>query len=162
MSNFIEKAPETNVVNVHPLDPQQSEVPSPGPEVHSRYTVSADGNTVLDSKTGLTWDRFHLEEEMTWQEAVLAAEAANKSKRHGHTDWRVPTTVELSSLVDNNQPLGARIDQEAFPTCPEGIFWTCEPYELVPGYGRLVAFCFCFSNGTYMTEYLFVRLVRGG
>lgn len=73
------------------------------------FVDSADGLTVLDANTGLTWLRspdtngdgkLTVEDKLTWEK--LEAHIAGLNARHvgGHADWRVPTIKQLYSLID--------------------------------------------------------------
>jgi hypothetical protein len=75
------------------------------------YTVSADGLTVYDNVTGLTWTRSHdwdddgdldADDKMTQANAVAFAATLNASNYGGYTDWRLPSTKEIYSLMNFN------------------------------------------------------------
>lgn len=100
-----------------------------------RFDDPNDG-TVKDTKTGLVWqkgipstistcttDSTHVR--CTWSEAT------NYCKNLGlaGTGWRLPTVLELSSLVDETIPYysGPTIDQTAFPSTPADSYWTSSP-----------------------------------
>jgi hypothetical protein len=66
-----------------------------------RFTIQADTNCVLDNLTGLIWARnANLGGAMTWSGAITYCEALNYG---GQTDWRLPSILELQSLVDYGQ-----------------------------------------------------------
>lgn len=73
------------------------------------YTVSADGLTVVDNVTGLTWTRSHdwngdgdLDADDKKYQSVAATYAAtlNTQDYGGYSDWRLPSIKELYSLMD--------------------------------------------------------------
>jgi len=73
------------------------------------YALSADGLTVLDNNTGLTWQRSpNIEEggepasenKLTLAQARALPEKLNALKFGGFGDWRLPTIKELYSLFD--------------------------------------------------------------
>ncbi|WP_320046818.1 DUF1566 domain-containing protein [uncultured Ilyobacter sp.] len=73
------------------------------------YTLSADGLTVHDNVTGLTWTRtsdldgdgdIDIDDKLTYYEAQLAPDSFNAASYGGYDDWRVPTIKELYSLMD--------------------------------------------------------------
>jgi Protein of unknown function (DUF1566) len=104
-----------------------------------RYTLSADGSEVSDSKTGLTWRRCA--EGMNWTgttcsgqlrtfgglSRVLAYERTLKG-------WRVPKIDELLSIsrlypTHENAKVGAGgTDGVAFPALPPEPFWSSTLY----------------------------------
>lgn len=72
------------------------------------YTVSADGLSVLDRNTGLTWQRspdtngdgsIDRRDKMTVGQAEAYVAELNARKFGGHSDWRIPTIKELYSLI---------------------------------------------------------------
>ncbi len=75
-----------------PGDPffgQDAQYTSPKPS----YVDNGDG-TVTDRVTGLTWEKGY--RRLEWVQAESEAKATNTG---GYTDWRVPTTKELYSLM---------------------------------------------------------------
>lgn len=93
------------------------------------------GETVTDSKTGLTWLRCGLGmrwdgasctgQTLTydWHSAQRAIEELNRAKRGGRSDWRLPTAAELQSIVET-QCFKPAINLDVFPYTPESGFWT--------------------------------------
>lgn len=93
--------------------------PAPGAAFHGQdaqhagyppaFTVSADGVTVTDATTGLTWQRtpdldgdgvLDASDKLTWSQAQLRPAALNAALHGGYSDWRLPTLHELYSLID--------------------------------------------------------------
>lgn len=72
----------------------------------SRF-IKTDDNTIYDSLTSLTWmakdSRLQLDREVTWDEAKAWAEEMNSNEFGGHSDWRLPTLQEASSLYDEEK-----------------------------------------------------------
>jgi len=73
------------------------------------YTLSADGLTVYDNVTGLTWTQspdlngdgdIDVEDELTFSEALAYPDLLNAQNYGGYSDWRLPTMKELYSLMD--------------------------------------------------------------
>ncbi len=62
-----------------------------------RFVDNGDG-TVIDTRTGLVWQRQPAPERVTWPEAQLYIEQLNRDRFAGHADWRLPTNDELASL----------------------------------------------------------------
>jgi predicted phosphodiesterase len=72
------------------------------------YLLSADGLTVYDKVTGLTWQRspdtsgngvIEYADKLTYSQALLRPAAMNGLKYGGYNDWRLPTIRELYSLI---------------------------------------------------------------
>ena len=103
-------------------------------QAQARFTVSADGQDVLDSTTNLTWRRCaegqHWDgkactgklAKFTYGSAKQAAASAGGGK-----GWRVPTRDELVGLVDKNAKKKPKIDVQAFPNTPSAMFWASRP-----------------------------------
>jgi hypothetical protein len=85
------------------------------------YDAGVDGGatTVNDVVTGLTWQRVPLaasDNVHAWQKCLALAGGG----------WRVPTRIELVSLVDFTQPATRpTLDPSAFPAVDAGaVYWT--------------------------------------
>jgi len=101
-----------------------------------RFTVSGDGQEVLDTTTQLTWRRCP--EGQLWGRNACSGkltkfsyagakrQAANAAKTDGKA-WRVPTRNELIGLVDKKALKKPRIDGTAFPSTPPTPFWATRP-----------------------------------
>ena len=66
------------------------------------FADNGDG-TVTDSATGLMWAQADSIIGMDWESALAYAES---SELAGHTDWRLPNTKELQSIVDYTRSPG--------------------------------------------------------
>lgn len=73
------------------------------------YTLAADGLTVRDNVTGLTWQRspdtdgngiLNRADKLTLAQAQALPAKLNAAKFGGFNDWRLPTIKELYSLFD--------------------------------------------------------------
>ncbi len=73
------------------------------------YTLSADGLTVYDNVTGLTWTQspdldgdgdIDADDKLTFAQAQAYPDTLNSQAYGGYTDWRLPTIKELYSLID--------------------------------------------------------------
>jgi hypothetical protein len=104
------------------------------------------GDVVVDRVTRLVWQRAVLPGSHTWDEARAACACLSLA---GHDDWRLPTRMELVSLVDYTRSEPA-IDVTAFPDTPPEWFWTSSPLadETLPAAaGAAFAWFVYFENG---------------
>jgi hypothetical protein len=83
------------------------------------YEVNASG-TVLDHVTGLMWQRNVDPGNMTFDDAN--AKCA-RLQLGGYEDWRLPSRIELVSILDLAETQPA-IDRSAFPATPSDWFWS--------------------------------------
>ncbi len=88
-----------------------------------RYTNNGDG-TVTDDVTGLMWQRT-LPNADTFDQNAAVMQCQGLSLA-GHSDWQLPTYMELVSIVDLAQQSPA-IDPVAFPSTPAEIYWSSTP-----------------------------------
>ena len=120
----------------------------------SRYVVDEVKGTVLDTTTGLTWQRdVPISDFMSF---ATAEDYADNLPLDGG-GWRLPTCDELQSLVDD--AVMPTIDHAAFPGCPSGIFWCAPPG--VDGYCWLLDFRWPCPPMYGTVDSAFVRCVRG-
>jgi hypothetical protein len=76
--------------------------------------------TVLDTKTGLVWQR-KVSVTPTSQ-AAGASTCFNNPMALTGTGWRLPTAKELLTLLDLSRSNG--LDSSAFPSEPSGAYWS--------------------------------------
>lgn len=86
---------------------------------NARHTTNPD-NTITDTKTGLTWTRDTIAEDVTHEDAIKAVEALGEG-------WRLPTIEELTFLVDYSRTRPA-IDTGAFPDTRNDCYWSSTPF----------------------------------
>ncbi len=134
--------------------------------------VGLSDDTVIDSTTGLIWDRCPLgrsgadcrggrARELTWQNALKAVVNANEANHKGHNDWRLPNRTELESLVEITQRKPA-IDSIEFPNTPSDEFWSSTVYARGPERAWYADFEKGKANHHSVLSTYYVRLVRGG
>jgi len=88
-----------------------------GVYIEPKYTDL--GDVVRDDVTALLWQQVTDGANRTWKGAVSACAAMVLD---GHDDWRLPSKIELESLVDATE---SGLDGDVFPAPPApGIFWT--------------------------------------
>lgn len=125
-----------------------------------QYIDNGDG-TITDTKTGLMWEKLddndgggiHDQDDFyTWYDAFTTKIATLNSGGGfaGHTDWRLPNTNELQSLIDYGRS-GPAIDP-SFNTrcspsctvttcsCTYGLYWASTTYQDSPYYAWYIDF----------------------
>ena len=63
--------------------------------------------TLTDQATGLMWAQTDSGSGMDWEHALAYAQTQNAASYLGHSDWRLPNSKELQSLVDYTRSPGA-------------------------------------------------------
>ena len=106
---------------------------STGPSA-GRFVVSGSSNTVLDNLTGLTWQR-------SAASGKLLSDATNycNTLSLDGSGWRLPTVVEIASLVDLSQS-SATIDPIAFPSTNNDYYWSSTVSKATAGEAWFVSF----------------------
>jgi len=143
-------------------NPVASGLPNP-----ASYDTSVPG-VVLDTVTGLMWERSVNAAPCSGSSTCVqgaAADYCSGKTTGGHADWRLPTVLELVSLVDFTvgSP-GPTIDAAAFPGTPAENFWTS--MQFAGGGSAPTGWLVRFSSGlTYYdisggTDKFRVRCVR--
>ncbi len=88
------------------------------------FQDNKDG-TVTDAATGLMWQQQDGAVAMDFPAAKAYAEAQNKANSFGHNDWRLPTSMELQTLVDYTRSPGATDPAHVGPAIDP--LFTCTP-----------------------------------
>jgi len=129
------------------------------------YAVEDGGARVLDIVTGLTWESGP--GTMAKDYASAAAYCTGLPAPPGSAvPWRVPTRIELVSLVDFTRL--PTLDDEAFAIdagTALGAFWSASAVPNLPGVDAAVLYWIVsFADGsvTYGTAAGWVRCVHGG
>lgn len=127
------------------------------------YTDNGDG-TVTDLNTGLIWQQgddqndYSQGKYYTWQQAVDYCAGLDLAN---HSDWRLPTVEELTSLTSIGR-VNRSIDTQYFPQCSYR-YWSSSTDVSTPYFAWLVYF-----GGGYVLAYYkswfdgSVRCVRVG
>jgi len=94
-----------------------------------------ENELVLDRLTELVWPRVGSlgDFPMTWTEALSAVKLMNEENTFGHTDWRLPSRRELSSLVSYSHHRPALPAGHPF-TVSQTWYWTSTTASMAPGY----------------------------
>jgi hypothetical protein len=138
-------------------------------EIRIGQFIARDDGTALDTETGLTWCRFA--HGQTWQDGTVSGDSIKvdwdsafevaklfnrKGGYAGHTDWRLPTIVELVTLINESNHYG--INTAVFINT-YNYFWSLDVYD------SYYAWCLNFSYGKHdwlgKGNNYAVRLVRG-
>jgi hypothetical protein len=124
-----------------PLWPMPGPLGEGGPNAASYVTNSvAGGSRVDDEITGLSWAVEDAPLQAFWDDA--SAHCADLDF-DGHTDWRLPTQIELISLVDYTQSFPAS-DPEAFGDLITALHWSSTP----TAFDSLMRWGVDFQDGT--------------
>ncbi len=92
------------------------------PNARSYSVLSVD--VVVDDVTGLFWERsVSARPFQTWEQAQAVCASLELD---GFGDWRLPSRIELTSILSLDQ-LDPAIDWIAFPDTPGDWFWTSTP-----------------------------------
>lgn len=108
------------------------------------YTISEDGKAVIDNVTHLIWERTPVPR--TFATAETHCQNLNVG---GATGFRVPSVIELLSLVDTTRAKPAT-NTDYFPDPPNvgyRFYWTSAPVKASPGYQFIIN----FDDGTKPT-----------
>ncbi len=136
----------------------------------AQAALSANGDEVTDTSTGLIWRRCAQGQAWTgstcsgtptlytWDQAVAAAQAQALSTG---VAWRLPNVKELNSIVSLVRTYPA-IDAVAFPATQSTTHWTSTPYAGYADYAWVVNFIYGFVTSGYRYGNYAVRLVRAG
>lgn len=119
-------------------------------------SYKADTETVKDDVTGLIWQRMNPNQTFSW--AAAKSYCADLTLG-GSSDWRLPTAIELVSIVDFSKS-NPSIDTVAFPTTKMGYYWTTSPVPGNPDRAFIVDFRFGPVSYFGVTTNQEVRCVR--
>ncbi len=89
--------------------------------------------------------------------------ALNSANYGGHSDWRMPTIKELTTLVNSNIPYpGPTIDAAWFPNTVSSNYWSSTTYADYSSNAWVVNFNYGGILGSYKSNNNYVRAVRAG
>ncbi len=135
------------------------------------YTDNGD-RTVTDNVTGLMWQQEADNDIYNWYEATGSAnielnpgsvtDACGSLSLAGYSDWRLPTTMELMSIVDYGKSMPS-IDTSYFHNVNKKWYWTSSTHAS----DSSLAYDIIFFRHGYVHYYdksseSYVRCVRGG
>jgi hypothetical protein len=146
----------------HMPNPAASGLPNP-----ASYTDLGNG-AVRDDVTCLVWEKAPDATQGFWQANSEHCASLVASNFAGYSDWRLPTRVEMASLVDFART-GDAIDTTAFSKEPSGYYRTgSDWYETITGqnssgFSWIYGMSSGFTSNAYAkaTSNAYVRCVRG-
>ncbi len=90
---------------------------------------NGDG-TISDTRTGLMWQQdSSVAGTMNWETALSYCENLALPVNNAYTDWHMPNTQELQSLVDYSGRNTSAIDENRFPGTEPYDYWTSTTYD---------------------------------
>jgi hypothetical protein len=120
------------------------------------YTSNGDG-TVTDGVTGLMWQQSVPATLLSWSDAVASCQSLTLA---GHADWRLPSLIELVSIVDPSI-FSPSINAAAFPSTPrDAAFWSSTSSPSAPGNAFSVFFVFGNAISSAQSTLNHTRCVR--
>lgn len=133
------------------------------------YDLNTTPGVVIDLVTALQWQRERPVQYLgcsgmrelpydicDWPEAVGYC---NTLVLAGHDDWRLPSKIELESILDISRE-SPNIDLTVFPDTKSDWYWTSSPYVETPALTWMVSFAWGVSNQFPISEKQYVRCVR--
>lgn len=177
--------PDTGVVTCYDTNGNQIVCPPAGEPLYGQdahygpglMSLTNNGNgTVTDNNTGLSWeikgaangtpnpaDPNDADNTYSWTAAQDAVLELNASLFAGHSDWRLPTPYELSTIIDLSAPEGSpMINRSVFPNCKAGKYWTSRAYTGDSSLAWVIDFSTASDDFLPKTNSFYVRAVRGG
>ena len=135
---------------------------------HPASTTDLGNGAVLDNVTCLVWEKAPDVTQGFWQANSDHCASLVTSSFAGYSDWRLPTRVEMASIVDFART-GDAIDTTAFPKEPSGYYRTgSDWYETITGqnssgFSWIYGMSSGFTSNAYAkaTSDAYVRCVRG-
>lgn len=84
--------------------------PQAAAEILGQRFRDLGNGTVLDSQTGLLWEKGGSDRAVRFADAVAHVERLNQLKFGGYSDWRIPQIQELQALLKDQATSGLRLD----------------------------------------------------
>ena len=136
------------------------------------YTDNLDG-TITDNTTGLMWEKLTNDSSIhdkdytySWANAFAVKIAAlNSANFAGHNDWRLPNVNELQTLADYgrfNPAIDPAFNNGLDSFTRSSVYWSSTTSAGSPGLAWGVIFADGFVRAIGMSNFGFVRAVRGG
>jgi len=115
--------------------------------------------TWLDPKTGLEW-QYESAGTMSWNEAL---EYAQSLSLNGKDDWRLPTAMELETLLERSTLYEKLrpVMREEVPFRDTFSYWSSTTFDKHTNSAWIVMFDGGYILSYYKTNHYYVRCVRG-
>jgi hypothetical protein len=121
------------------------------------FTINGS-DTVTDDNTLLMWQRQDDNTNRTWANAGTYCSGLSLG---GHSDWRLPESFELHSIVDYGKSAPS-IDTTYFPSTQAQRYWSSTTLTTDSSIASwYVYYNFGFVNSNLKTDSYYVRCVRG-
>jgi hypothetical protein len=124
----------------------KADVTAGAPHAES-YTDQGDGS-VTDNVTKLMWQKSFSSATFPLSNAASYCQGLSLA---GHTDWRLPSLIELVSLLDLSS-FGPSINTTFFPGTPSTPFWSSTGYAGAPTVAWYVIFAEASGSQTAPTN----------
>ena len=136
---------------------------SAGANLPNGRSYEITDQTVTDKVTGLVWQRQVPAQGYAW---AAAKDACENLVLAGQNDWRLPSRIELVSLIESGRTEPA-IDLGAFPFVSgnrplSDWYWTSTPFARDPNRSWYVYFYFGYPDTDLQTSDFPARCVRAG
>lgn len=129
--------------------------------IHQYEEVERDGaHLVIDHATGLTWQQGGSKNIMTLEQAEIYVEHLNAERYGGYDDWRLPTLIELMSLMESKKQQNDMHIDPVFDSKQRWI-WTADKAHAVVGWMVDFEYGSCGRDHVAISQ-RYVRAVRGG
>lgn len=139
--------------------PNQPGSQLPNIQRHTVLMVGVD-EVVRDDVTGLVWQRYAPDQRFTWRDASAYCAALRLAGGSASaSNWRLPSRIELVSLLDLSRT-DPSIDLEAFQGTPGEWFWTSSRQSDDPSRSWFAYFYFGYPDTDPQDNAYAARCVR--
>ncbi len=132
-----------------------------------RFQVSADGQEVIDQEKQLVWRRCL--EGMRYEDGRCLGDPQPMAWASGHEwaksvassggPWRMPTMIELSTMMDMSRH-GSPLNAALFPDTPKAYVWSATANERTPTHAWTMLYTNGYMMSSWQTVSYYLRLVR--
>jgi len=116
---------------------------------------------VVDPDTGLEWQSEGSSNQMDLGAALKYCDSLNEKNYGGHSDWRLPTRVELYTLVVDERHDPCIKSLPGFK-CQSSSYWSATTIAYSTTYAWYVDFNDGYVSNVSKTDSYYVRCIRGG